>query len=314
MVLEVGAEVQLTIHFFHGIWWIWVVVLPGWMLDQWWINLHGRFASGGGEERGGRGRGRGGGGAGVGAGAEAGAGAGPGVRVYVPRDAAALAVGADAVAGALQRECAARGLQVQIVRNGSRGLLWLETLVEVETPEGRVAYGPVTADAVPGLRDRLLTVNGVAKAWSMTGWRIGWGIGPAPLIAAMGAVQGQLTSGANSLAQAAALAALTGPSDLLDTRRQVLRARRDRVVAALNAMPGVDCPMPDGAFYVFPRLTLPGQPDDAALCHWLLEAHGLAIVPGRAFDLAGHARISFAYGQADLDRGLTRLAAALEGR
>ena len=113
---------------------------------------------------------------------------------------------------------------------------------------------------------------------------------------------------------AAALAALTGPSDLLDTRRQVLRARRDRVVAALNAMPGVDCPMPDGAFYVFPRLTLPGQPDDAALCHWLLEAHGLAIVPGRAFDLAGHARISFAYGQADLDRGLTRLAAALEGR
>ena len=136
------------------------------------------------------------------------------------------------------------------------------------------------ADAVPGLRDRLLTVNGVAKAWSMTGWRIGWGIGPAPLIAAMGAVQGQLTSGANSLAQAAALAALTGPSDLLDTRRQVLRARRDRVVAALNAMPGVDCPMPDGAFYVFPRLTLPGQPDDAALCHWLLEAHGLALSGG----------------------------------
>ena len=85
--------------------------------------------------------------------AHAGAGAGPGVRVYVPRDAAALAVGADAVAGALQRECAARGLQVQIVRNGSRGLLWLETLVEVETPEGRVAYGPVTADAVPGLID-----------------------------------------------------------------------------------------------------------------------------------------------------------------
>ena len=170
------------------------------------------------------------------------------------------------------------------------------------------------ADAVPGLRDRLLTVNGVAKAWSMTGWRIGWGIGPAPLIAAMGAVQGQLTSGANSLAQAAALAALTGPADLLDTRRQILRARRDRVVATLNAMPGVDCPMPDGAFYVFPRLTVPGHPDDAALCHWLLEDHGLAIVPGRAFGMAGHARISFAYGQADLDRGLARLAAALEAR
>jgi aspartate aminotransferase len=170
------------------------------------------------------------------------------------------------------------------------------------------------ADAVPGLRDRLLTVNGVAKAWSMTGWRIGWGIGPAPLIGAMAAVQGQLTSGANSLAQAAALAALTGPADLLETRRQVLRARRDRVVAALNAMPGVDCPMPDGAFYVFPRLTVPGRPDDAALCHWLLEDHGLAIVPGRAFGMAGHARISFAYGQADLDRGLARLAAALEAR
>jgi formate dehydrogenase iron-sulfur subunit len=76
-----------------------------------------------------------------------------GVRVYVPRDAAALAVGADAVARALQGECAARGLDVQIVRNGSRGLLWLETLVEVETPGGRVAYGPVTAHAVPGLLD-----------------------------------------------------------------------------------------------------------------------------------------------------------------
>lgn len=171
------------------------------------------------------------------------------------------------------------------------------------------------AVAAPQLRDRLLTVNGASKAWSMTGWRIGWGIAPAPLVKAMGAVQGQVTSGACSIAQAAAVAALTGDNSLIDVRRQALRARRDRVVAALNAVPGIDCPSPDGAFYVFPRITgamaAKGFESDAALCTWLLEDHGVAIVPGRAFGLPGHARLSFAYSDADLDAGLGRIAAAL---
>jgi aspartate aminotransferase len=173
------------------------------------------------------------------------------------------------------------------------------------------------AVVAPGLRDRLLVVNGVSKAYSMTGWRIGWGIGPVALIRAMGAVQGQVTSGACSIAQAAAVAALTGDQGLLDTRRAVLRARRDRVVAALNAMPGVDCDVPDGAFYVFPRITgamtATGHASDAALCDWLLQTAGVALVPGRAFGLPGHLRLSFAYAEADLTAGLARMAAALSG-
>jgi len=173
------------------------------------------------------------------------------------------------------------------------------------------------ATAVPALRDRLLTVNGVSKAYAMTGWRIGWGVGPAALIGAMAAVQGQVTSGACSIAQAAALAALTGDQALLDDRRAALLARRDRVVAALNAMPGVECPLPDGAFYVFPcikgAMAAGGHADDAAFCRWLLEHHGVALVPGRAFGLPGHLRLSFAYSEADLTAGLTRMAAALKG-
>ncbi len=171
--------------------------------------------------------------------------------------------------------------------------------------------------AAPELSDRLLTVDGVSKAYSMTGWRIGWGIGPGPLIGAMGAVQGQVTSGACSIAQAAALAALTGDQSVLADRRLALRGRRDRVVAALAAMPGIDCPSPDGAFYVFPSIadaaTATGHADDAGFCRWLLEDHGLALVPGRAFGLPGHLRLSFAYSDDDLQNGLSRLAAALAG-
>ena len=174
------------------------------------------------------------------------------------------------------------------------------------------------ADAAPDLRHRILTVNGASKAWSMTGWRIGWGIGPAALISAMGAVQGQITSGASSISQAAAVAALTGDRSLIDTRREALRARRDRVVAGLNAVPGFECPSPDGAFYVFPRITgamqAKGFATDAAFCEWLLESAGVAIVPGRAFGLPGHARLSFAYADKDLDEGIARIKAAMESR
>lgn len=173
------------------------------------------------------------------------------------------------------------------------------------------------ATVAPELRNRTLTVNGISKAYAMTGWRIGWGIGPAGLIAAMATVQGQVTSGACSIAQAAATAALTGDQSLLAERRAILLARRDRVVAALNAMPGIECPVPDGAFYVFPRITdamaALGHADDAAFCRWLLEQHGVALVPGRAFGLPGHLRLSFAYSDADLTKGLARMAAAMQG-
>ncbi|KUJ76264.1 aspartate aminotransferase [Ruegeria marisrubri] len=173
-----------------------------------------------------------------------------------------------------------------------------------------LAYAPFTpfTQAVPTLADRTLTVNGVSKAYSMTGWRIGWGIGPAPLIKAMAAVQGQITSGACSIAQAAALAALTGPQDLLAERRAAMRARRDLVVAGLNAA-GLACPVPDGAFYVFPQ-TPQAMPSDPAFCRHLLDHAGVAVVPGRAFGMPGHFRLSFAYDTDSLTQGLRRIADA----
>ncbi|SHM03181.1 aspartate aminotransferase [Paracoccus solventivorans] len=183
-----------------------------------------------------------------------------------------------------------------------------------------LSYVPFTRfrDAAPELADRTLVVNGVSKAYSMTGWRIGWGVGPAALIKAMGAVQGQITSGASSISQAAALAALTGDQSLLETRRAAMRARRDHVVAGLNAMPGVVCPEPKGAFYAFPDLSRAiaagGFESDAAICAWLLDQAGVAIVPGRAFGLPGHARLSFAYAERDLEEGLSRIHAALDVR
>lgn len=171
-------------------------------------------------------------------------------------------------------------------------------------------------EIAPELADRVLIVDGVSKAYAMTGWRIGWGIGPAEMIRAMGAVQGQVTSGACSISQAAALAALTGDQSLLAERRTILRARRDRVVGALNSIPGVNCPTPDGAFYVFPDVSAAvarlGLADEAELTTRLLDRAGVAIVPGRAFGLPGHARLSFAYAEAEIEDGLNRISEMLK--
>lgn len=199
----------------------------------------------------------------------------------------------------------------EVLRRHPRVMILADEIYE------HLSFVPFTrfAEAAPDLKPRLLTVNGASKAWSMTGWRIGWGIGQPVLIQAMGAVQGQVTSGACSIAQAAAVAALTGDKALIEERRTALRSRRDRVVAGLNAVPGVVCPSPDGAFYVFPEITgamaAKGFATDAALCDWLLETAGVAIVPGRAFGLPGHARLSFAYADAELDAGVARIATAL---
>lgn len=177
----------------------------------------------------------------------------------------------------------------------------------------QLSYVPFTSfsTVAPDLSDRTLIVNGVSKAYAMTGWRIGWGIGPAQMISAMGAVQGQITSGACSIAQAAALAALTGPKDFLDERRNVFKARRDLVVARLDTIPGVKCRLPEGAFYVFPdirgAMAKIGMNSCAEFCAALLERTGLALVPGRAFGLPGHLRLSYAYSDEQLEAGLDRL-------
>ncbi|MBY6120331.1 pyridoxal phosphate-dependent aminotransferase [Mameliella alba] len=185
-----------------------------------------------------------------------------------------------------------------------------------------ICYAPFTSfrQACPELADRTMLINGVSKAHAMTGWRIGWGIAPPALIDAMTAVQGQVTSGACSIAQAAAVAAVTGDMQHIDDRRDAFRARRDYVVDALNAIPGIDCPVPDGAFYVFPSCAgVLGHktPDgtvletDADFCGHVLASAGLAIVPGRAFGLPGHFRLSYAYARSDLEEGCARLQRAV---
>lgn len=187
-----------------------------------------------------------------------------------------------------------------------------------------ICYEPFTSfrTACPDLADRTIVINGASKAHAMTGWRIGWGIAPAELIQAMIAVQGQITSGACSISQAATLEAVTGDQSHIAERRDAFRDRRDFVVQALNAISGISCATPDGAFYVFPSChallghkTPQGQTleTDADFCAYVLASTGLAIVPGRAFGLPGHFRLSYAYASADLEDGAARLKRAVSG-
>jgi aspartate aminotransferase len=171
----------------------------------------------------------------------------------------------------------------------------------------------------PRLYDRVLTANGVSKAYSMTGWRIGYAGGPAPLIKAMATIQSQSTSNPSSVSQAAAVAALTGPLDFLAERNAVFQQRRDLALAALNAIDGMRCRTPEGAFYLYPccagllgRRTPQGQVigSDIDLARYLLEAAEVAVVPGTAFGLAPYFRISFATATERLRTACERMAAA----
>jgi aspartate aminotransferase len=170
----------------------------------------------------------------------------------------------------------------------------------------------------PALRERTLTMNGVSKAYAMTGWRIGYGAGPAPLIKAMELVQSQISGGASSISQWAAVAALNGSQEHLPTRRAEFQRRRDRVVGLLNASPGIQCPTPGGAFYVFPSCaaligsTSPaGRPiatdEDFAMA--LLEETSVAVVHGSAFGLGPHFRISYAASIESLTEACERIRA-----
>jgi aspartate aminotransferase len=159
------------------------------------------------------------------------------------------------------------------------------------------------AAAVPELYDRTLTMNGVSKAYAMTGWRIGYAGGPAPLIKAMAKIQSQSTSNPSSVSQAATVAALNGPQDYIAMSNEVFRERRDLVVGMLNQATGLDCPTPNGAFYVYPSCAgLIGKttPDGATIATsedfagYLLEFEGVGVVHGAAFGLDPHFRISYA--------------------
>jgi aspartate aminotransferase len=168
----------------------------------------------------------------------------------------------------------------------------------------------------PELADRTLVVNGVSKTYAMTGWRIGYAAGPRELIRAMRTVQSQSTGNPCSISQWAAVAALDTPALFLGAFLQAFRARREMVSRALNAIPGIDCPLPDGAFYVYPAIAgLIGREtpdgvvidDDAVFAAQLLEQQKVAVVHGGAYGLSPHFRISYAASEDELERACARI-------
>jgi aspartate aminotransferase len=172
------------------------------------------------------------------------------------------------------------------------------------------------AQIAPDLYDRTLTVNGVSKAYAMTGWRIGYAGGPKPLIDLMRKVASQTTSNPSSISQWAAVEALNGPQDFIAERGAAFEKRRDLVVSMLNQASGIRCPNPEGAFYVYPSIEgVIGKtaPDgtlvdtDEAFASALLEAEGVAVVHGEAFGMSPYFRISYATSEAVLEDACARI-------
>jgi aspartate aminotransferase len=172
------------------------------------------------------------------------------------------------------------------------------------------------AEVEPALYDRTLTMNGVSKAYAMTGWRIGYAAGPEPLIKAMAKVVSQTTSNPCSISQYAAVEALNGPQDFIAERASAFQHRRDLVVAMLNQAQGLRCPTPEGAFYVYPSCegligkTAPsGQVigSDLDFTNALLDAEGVAVVQGEAFGLSPFFRISYATSEGELEEACRRI-------
>ncbi|RJE80294.1 pyridoxal phosphate-dependent aminotransferase [Paracoccus sp. JM45] len=178
------------------------------------------------------------------------------------------------------------------------------------------------AQVEPRLKDRVLTMNGVSKSYAMTGWRIGYGAGPEPLIRAMAKLQSQSTSNPSSISQYAAEAALNGPQDYIRDSRAIFQRRRDLVVAGLNDCKGLDCPVPQGAFYVYPSMagligtTSAGGTvisDDQTFANALLDEQGVAVVFGAAFGLSPHFRISYATSDDVLRDAVARIRSFCDG-
>ncbi|TPI38105.1 pyridoxal phosphate-dependent aminotransferase [Mesorhizobium sp. B3-1-9] len=177
------------------------------------------------------------------------------------------------------------------------------------------------AGVEPRLKERTLTVNGVSKAYAMTGWRIGYAGGPEPLIRAMATVQSQSTSNPSSISQAATIAALDGPQDFLRPRALEFQARRDRALELLRAIPGLTCEIPEGAFYLYPNCSaligrrrpdgsVVGSDDDLSL--YLLDQARVAVVQGSAYGLSPHFRISIATSMDLIEKAIGRIAEAVE--
>ena len=186
-----------------------------------------------------------------------------------------------------------------------------------------LVYGDATFVSIPvvapEIADRCVVLNGVAKTYAMTGWRVGWMIGPPDVIKASANLQSHLTSNVCNVAQAAALAAVSGDLTAVETMRAAFDRRRRLMTAMLNEIPGVLCPLPEGAFYCYPSVKgilgreLAGKRPvtSSELAELLLDEADVAVVPGEAFGTNGYFRMSYALGDADLEEGVGRLAKLL---
>ena len=174
---------------------------------------------------------------------------------------------------------------------------------------------PSLANIVPELYGRTVTINGVSKAYAMTGWRLGYCGGPKEIVAAMSTIQGQSTSNASSIAQKAAVTALNGDQTCVAQMTAAFKERRDFVVRALNSLPGISCLPGAGTFYAFADVSRAmaalGCRDDAEFAELLLNDAGVAVVPGSGFGAPGHVRLSFACSMATLEQALDRMARVL---
>jgi aspartate aminotransferase len=203
----------------------------------------------------------------------------------------------------------------------------LETGLAVVSDEiyERLVFGQAKATCFatlrPGLAERTITISGASKTYAMTGWRIGWALGPAAVIRAMGNVQSQQTGCPCSISQDAALAALEGDQECVERMRREFEARRDLVCRRLGALPGVRTFVPDGAFYAFFDVSAhfgrapAGRPvtDSVTFCQAALEGAHVNLVPGAAFGAEGFVRLSFATSREQLQEGLNRLEQFLRG-
>jgi aspartate/methionine/tyrosine aminotransferase len=168
---------------------------------------------------------------------------------------------------------------------------------------------------VPELAERCVVVNGVAKTYAMTGWRVGWILGPTDVVKAATNLQSHATSNVANVSQAAAIAALTGDLSAVATMREAFDRRRHTIVSMLREIPGVACPEPQGAFYVYPSVKgLLGRPiagrtaeSSVELAEIILEEAEVAVVPGEAFGTPGYLRMSYALGDDDLVEGVSRM-------
>ncbi len=202
----------------------------------------------------------------------------------------------------------------EVLRRHPRALIATDDMYEhilwAEEPFANIV------NACPDLYERTVVLNGVSKAYAMTGWRIGYAAGPVELIRAMKKIQSQSTSNPASISQAAARAALEGDQSCIGEMVRAFRERHDYIVGALNAIDGVECLAGDGTFYCFPDMQgaiqrLPGVTNDVELAEYLIDEANVALVPGSAFGAPGHMRLSFAAGLDTLQEAVARLTRVL---